>query len=182
MSEGCVRMGPNSLPLPWPATLLVPSLWWDVCCLVASQWVFFVVFIYLDVPGLSCSTQDLRSSLQLSGSIWSFSRCMRTLSCGMWDLVPWPGIEPGPPALEVQSLSHWATREVPWWGIVIIDHFLIISLDQGNKASWWPDLHFRGTPLNPLTGKRGYRHPPPATSPNPCVFLPTPSFPLPSSS
>ena len=32
-------------------------------------------------------------------------------SCGMWNLVPWPGIEPGPPALGVRSLSHW-TREV----------------------------------------------------------------------
>ena len=31
----------------------------------------------------------------------------------MWDLVPWPGIEPGSPALEAQSLKHWATREVP---------------------------------------------------------------------
>ena len=35
------------------------------------------------------------------------------VSCGMWDLVPWPGIEPRPPALEAQSLSHWTTREVP---------------------------------------------------------------------
>ena len=35
------------------------------------------------------------------------------LSCGMWDLVPWWGIEPRPPALEAQSLSHWTTREVP---------------------------------------------------------------------
>ena len=31
----------------------------------------------------------------------------------VWDLVPRPGIEPGPPALGVWSLSHWATREVP---------------------------------------------------------------------
>ena len=29
------------------------------------------------------------------------------LSCGMWDLVPWLGIEPGPSALEACSLSHW---------------------------------------------------------------------------
>ena len=35
------------------------------------------------------------------------------LSCGMQDLVPQPGIEPGPPALGAQSLSHWTTREVP---------------------------------------------------------------------
>ena len=31
----------------------------------------------------------------------------------MWDLVPRPGIEPGPPALGVWSLTHWTTREVP---------------------------------------------------------------------
>ena len=34
-------------------------------------------------------------------------------SCCMWDLVPRPGMEPGPLALGVQSLSHWTTREVP---------------------------------------------------------------------
>ena len=42
-----------------------------------------------------------------------FSCSMWTLRCGMWDLVPWPGIETGPPALGVQSPSHWTTREVP---------------------------------------------------------------------
>ena len=28
-------------------------------------------------------------------------------------LVPWPGIEPVPPAVEAWSLNHWTTREVP---------------------------------------------------------------------
>ena len=28
-----------------------------------------------------------------------FSSSIQTLSYSMWDLVPWPGIEPGPPAL-----------------------------------------------------------------------------------
>ena len=27
-------------------------------------------------------------------------------------LVPRPGIEPAPPAVEAQSLNHWTTREV----------------------------------------------------------------------
>ena len=27
-------------------------------------------------------------------------------------LAPQPGIEPMPPAVEVQSLNHWTTREV----------------------------------------------------------------------
>ena len=50
-------------------------------------------------------------------------RCsMQTLSCGMWDLVPRPGIKPGPPALGMWSLSHWTIREVPqgvfkWQGL-----------------------------------------------------------------
>ena len=33
------------------------------------------------------------------------------VACGI--LAPWPGIEPGFPALGVWSLSHWTTREVP---------------------------------------------------------------------
>ena len=28
--------------------------------------------------------------------------------------LPWPGIEPVPPALEAQSLNHWIMREVRW--------------------------------------------------------------------
>ena len=39
--------------------------------------------------------------------------CGIFFSCGMQDLVPWPGIEPGPPALGTWSLNRWATREVP---------------------------------------------------------------------
>ena len=35
------------------------------------------------------------------------------LSCSMWDLVPWSGIEPGHPALGAWWPSHWTTREVP---------------------------------------------------------------------
>ena len=38
---------------------------------------------------------------------------MQTLSCSMWDLVPWPGIEPGPPALGMWSLNHWITSTFP---------------------------------------------------------------------
>ena len=35
-------------------------------------------------------------------------------SCGMWDLVLQPGIEPRPPKFRAQNLHHWmTTREVP---------------------------------------------------------------------
>lgn len=34
-------------------------------------------------------------------------------SCGTWELVTLPGIEPKPPALRTWSLSCWTTREIP---------------------------------------------------------------------
>ena len=81
-------------------------------CWPAGHWnvgafFFFLIFIYLAVPGLSCGTWDL---LLMACEIFSCS--MQTLSCGMWDLVPRPGIEPRSLALGAWSLSHWATREV----------------------------------------------------------------------
>ena len=42
-----------------------------------------------------------------------FSCGMRTLNCYMWDIVPWPGIEPSTLALGAQSFSQQTTREVP---------------------------------------------------------------------
>ena len=44
-----------------------------------------------------------------------FSFGMWTLSFGIWDLIPWPGIEPIPPVLGAWSLSHWTTREIPYY-------------------------------------------------------------------
>ena len=37
------------------------------------------------------------------------------LACGV--LVPWPGIEPGLPAVEARSLNHWTAREV--WSYIL---------------------------------------------------------------
>ena len=57
---------------------------------VLHPWVlfFFLISISLTSPGLSCS---------------------------IWDLVPWPGIEPGPPELGARSLSHsWVFGWIPW--------------------------------------------------------------------
>ena len=38
-----------------------------------------------------------------------FSCGIQTLSCGMWDLVPWPGIEPRHSAQGAWNLSHQTT-------------------------------------------------------------------------
>ena len=52
----------------------------------------------------------MRSSVFIVCEIFSCS--VWTLSCGMWDLVPQPGIKPRPPALGAWTLVHWTTGEV----------------------------------------------------------------------
>ncbi|XP_028355588.2 GATOR complex protein NPRL3-like isoform X1 [Physeter macrocephalus] len=56
---------------------------------------------------------DLRAGATAPSGI--FVAVCRIFSCGMRDIVPWPGIEPSPPALGAWSLSHWTTREVPFF-------------------------------------------------------------------
>ena len=70
------------------------------------------------VPDLSFSLLDLQSLLRHVSSLIAICRifsCGRqSLRWGMWDLVPWLGLEPGPPELGACNLSHWTTKEVPW--------------------------------------------------------------------
>ena len=53
----------------------------------------------------------------------------RIFSCGMWNLVPWPGIRPRPPGLWAWILSHWTTREV------LSQQFLKFLLGTGTHYS-----------------------------------------------
>ena len=57
------------------------------------------------------------------------------LSCSMWDLVPWPGMEPKPPALGAQSLSYWTTREVPEFWCLEISLFGLQSFFLGRARA-----------------------------------------------
>ena len=70
---------------------------------------------------------------------------MQTVRCGMWDLVPWPGIEPRPPALGAWSLSHCTTREVP--GPCI--YLFLLNCILPNLCYWNLDFFFwpRNFPL-----------------------------------
>ena len=43
---------------------------------------------------------------------WALVTAHWIFTCDMWDLVPWPGIEPRLPALGEQSLRQWTIREV----------------------------------------------------------------------
>ena len=53
--------------------------------LFCENYLFYcLLFIYLAAPGLDCGRQELPSLLRYARY---FSCGMRTLSCGMWDLV-----------------------------------------------------------------------------------------------
>ena len=80
-----------------------------------------------------------------------FTCVMQTLTYSMWDLVPWPGFEPGPPALGAQSLSHWTSRKVPRETFKVMEIFSALYLNGGyqvysglltrrQSVSWTQDL------------------------------------------
>ena len=69
---------------------------WSVYNLKKNLFIYYFIYLFW-----------LRQVLAVARGI--FSCGMRPLSCGMWDRVPWPGIEPGPPALGAWSLTHWTT-------------------------------------------------------------------------
>ena len=51
----------------------------------------------------------------------------RIFSCGTWDLVPWPGIKPGPPALGTQNLKPLHHKRSPIKGIINVTKLALKS-------------------------------------------------------
>ena len=65
-----------------------------------------------------------------------------TFSCSVWDLVPWPGIEPGPSALGVGVLA--STRKVPvqnfpfeFWGTGLDAELLYFRREKTYPSLLW---------------------------------------------
>ena len=73
----------------------------------------------------------------LVSALGIFSWIIQALSCCMWDLVLWLGIEPGPPALGVQSFSHRTTREIPPQSI----------LEHAHCPQKKPPTHWQSLPI-----------------------------------
>ena len=93
-----------------------------------------------------------------------FSCSMLTLSWGMWDLVPWPGITPRPPALEARSLSHWTPREVPSKSLSIFAHKFSVSFGYWKalkchpwRREWQSTLVFLPGEFHGQRSLAGYR-------------------------
>ena len=56
------------------------------------------------------------------------------LSCGMWDLVPWPGIKPGLLTWELRvPLDHWGS---PLNGFIIMFRHSSCKMDGVGKLHW----------------------------------------------
>ena len=90
------------------------------CHLLPCFGVFgFLTFIYLS--GCTRSWLWHTGSFLFAAECSIFSFGIWTLSCSLWDPVPWQGIKPQPPALGAWILSHWKTREVPLPCLLIME-------------------------------------------------------------
>ena len=86
---------------------------WNAIRLPAKR--FLWIQTKIPHPGLPITHPlDTRSATETSflKNICLFG-CDGIFSCSMWNLVPWPVMKPGPPALGVQNLNHWTTRGIP---------------------------------------------------------------------
>ena len=102
-------------------------LGWETHVCHVSSLLRSILFIYL----FDCAKSWL---WHLGSSIFTvacgiFSCSLWALTCSIWDLVPWLGINPGPTALGVQSLSHWTIREIP----------AVSSFEW--QCPWWPPVY-----------------------------------------
>ena len=69
-------------------------------------------------------------------SLGMFFVCLFVLAtpCGLRSLVPRPGMEPAPPAVEVWSPNHWTARGVPV--LRYVAHLLIPDGEETEVPSW----------------------------------------------
>ena len=90
--------GMQALHTPWSLSATLPL---NHCCKTPHQ---------TPPPTPGVGTHSFGESLMEKASF--FKKFGRTLQL-VGILVPWPGIEPGPLAVEAQSPNHWTTREFP---------------------------------------------------------------------
>ena len=116
-------------------------------CQGAQCFVFFLflllnIYLFIWLCRVLVAACRLLSCGSLAPQLWHSE--LSVVAC-MWDLVPWPGIELGPPALGVQSLIRCDTRKVPvlfssrnfmvsWFTFKSLIHFELIFVYD---VRWW---------------------------------------------
>ena len=116
-TQDCGVLGKGSLAVFWWNSASSSFMFSQVLCDQCPHFLYcgFVclfkkkIYIYMFVCFNIYICLFLHSFIWLSQVLVA---ARRVFSSSMWDLVLWPGIEPRPCALGVQSLSHWPTREV----------------------------------------------------------------------
>ena len=63
-------------------------------------------------------------------------------ACGI--LVPWPGVEPLPPAVEAWSPNHWTTREAPRTSLLLLPDLLFICPSSTYHSNYYLEVLFWG--------------------------------------
>ena len=78
-------------------------------------WGLFLVFLGVQIPLIVFNSCSLKIAPFTNVLIYKYISVHIYIYIfgSIWGLVSWPGIEPGPPELGVQSLSHGTTRVVP---------------------------------------------------------------------
>ena len=82
-----------------------------------------IYYLYCSFLCCSCTVTALQFLSLLWMEYFSIYKCYFFFffwpccaACGI--IIPWPGIEPMPPAMAMQSLNHWTAREVPERAII----------------------------------------------------------------
>ena len=129
-----------SLACCWTLVLLIISFSF-LCCMIVSfssdSFYFLKIFFHLLFIWLLWVLIGAHVSSISVAACRIFTCSMQSLSCSMWDLVPWPGIEFRPPVLGAWSLSHYsqANREVSWnWFKLKVQSLEFLRLWN---SLWW---------------------------------------------
>lgn len=122
--------------------LLISKSWGKMgsdCQWVRSCFLNIYLITYLAALGLSCGTQDIYCSIS-------------TLSKSMWNLVPWPAIEPGPSTVKLWRPNPWTARNSPKWAraLCIVEcplyhcpHYTLESPGEAISDIWGLSLRLR---------------------------------------
>ena len=103
-------------PLSWKISAICTEIL--ICQYLPEDYHLFL-FIYLFIlAALGLILQPVGYSI--------FFAAHGIFNCGMWDLIPWAGIELESPALGAWCLNHWTTREAlsfSFWNLSCSPHF-----------------------------------------------------------
>ena len=101
---------------------------------IAREAVF--CFLFFDIYLFCCAKswlQHARSSV--------FTGACKLLAVARVYLGPWPGVEPRPPTLEAQSLSHWTTKDIPVFCLFLyIDRMIQWGEETDDVVVWRQNL------------------------------------------